>query len=418
MPVDILVPPLSQTMDSLVLVGWLKKVGDPVTKGEALFTVETDKATLEVESPASGILQAVLAEPGDEIKVRSVIGSIAESVAEAGKPTRIFATPRARRLAQQENLDLEALRGKGSGPEKWIIERDVQSLLGREKEQPRATPVAKRMAEAAGVDLASLTPEQPGARIKKADVQSAIQAEAEPALKEVPAAPGVQKKALSPIRKTISRRMMESHANTAPVTYMSEVDATRLVKLRKRLLDELPEGAVRPTITDFLVFITARALLQHPELNATFDGETLEIHASVDMGLAVDTERGLIVPVLRGVESKSLFEIAQAREVLVRRTLAAQVAPEELSGGTFTLTNLGTLGVDHFTPIINPPQVAVLGVGRIRQVPVARKKKVKIRSVLGLAVTCDHRFIDGAPAARFLQEIASGIEKPHRTLSL
>jgi pyruvate dehydrogenase E2 component (dihydrolipoamide acetyltransferase) len=406
MPAEILVPPLSQTMDSLVLVIWLKNPGDPVTKGEPLFTVETDKATLEVEAPASGILGDVLAQPGDEIQVRSVIGHIAlpddrrdvacyvstsddETVGQVSTPAgdspdninlpperqdRLFATPRARTFAQTIDMDLEALRGQGSGPQGWITARDVQAYAEQQARltQPapsavKATPLARRIASQAGIELETISPSKPGAALRKADVESALLSSA---AASAAGAPTTQRIPLSPTRRTIARRLSESHLNIVPVTYMSEVVATRLVKLRKRILEELPEGATRPTITDFLVWITCRALRQHPELNATFDGEVLEIHNTVHIALAVDTERGLLVPVIRNAGGIGLFELAKQREVLVRRTLEGQVTPEELSGGTFTLSNLGTRhlpmhGIDHFTPVINPPQVAILGVGRV-----------------------------------------------------
>jgi pyruvate dehydrogenase E2 component (dihydrolipoamide acetyltransferase) len=415
MAVNILVPPLSQTLDTLVIVEWKKQVGDPVVKGEALLTVETDKATLEVESPATGVLSGVYAGPGEEVKIKTVIGSIAEpgesvpavkAIGPEGEPLpperqkRIFASPRARQFAQLKGVSLVELGGSGTGPGHMIVERDVSAYLERQEAKPKVTPLARRMAEAAGVDLAQVMPSKPGETIKKADIEASLQKSAAQAV------------GLTPIRKTIARRMLDSHLNTAPVTYMSEVDATRLVKLRKRILKRLPEGAVRPTFTDFIILITCRILARHPALNATFDGEALQVHESIHMALAVDTERGLIVPVIQDTGSKGLEEIARLRRDLVERVLDNTINPDELAGGTFTISNLGTLGIDHFTPIINPPQVAILGVGRIRKVPTVRKGKIRIRQVIGLALTCDHRLIDGAPAARFLSEVQNLIENP------
>jgi len=415
MTVNILVPPLSQTLDTLVIVEWKKQIGDPVVKGEALLTVETDKATLEVESPATGVLNGVYAGPGEEVKIKSIIGSIAEqgdivptanATGPEGEPlpperqTRIFASPRARQLAQLKGISLSELEGSGTGPQKLIVERDITAYLEQQEARLRVTPLARRMAEAAGVDLARVMPSKPGEAIKKADIEASIQRNAAQAI------------SLNSIRKTIARRMLDSHQNTAPVTYMSEVDATRLVKIRKRILKRLPEGAIRPTFTDFIILITCHTLARHPALNATFDGETLQVHESIHMALAVDTERGLIVPVMRDTGGKGLEEIALLRRNLVERILANAISPDELVGGTFTITNLGKLGIDHFTPIINPHQVAILGVGRIRKVPAIHKGKIRIRQVIGLALTCDHRVIDGAPAARFLSEILDLIENP------
>jgi len=436
MTVDILVPPLSQTADTLVIVAWLKQVGDPVTKGEILFTVETDKAVLEVESPASGILSAVLAEAGAEVKVKSIIGGIAEPgevlmVVEPGGETlpperqnRLFASPRARQLALLKGVPLADLQGKGTGPGGLIVARDVAAYLEAQRASPKVTPLARRMAETAGVDLSQVVPAKPGGAITKADIQSSVNeglgapvppsipAISEPASPQTPAISAAQVVRLSPTRATIARRMTQSHQTTAPVTYQREADTTRLVKLRKRILKKLTEGTIRPTYTDFLVYMTCRALARHPALNATFDGERLELYESVHMSMAVDSERGLIVPVIREADSKGIADIAWERSRLVEQVLGGTIDPDGLVGGTFTITNLGTLGIDHFTPIINPPQVAILGVGRIREVPAIRKGKIRTRKMLGLSLTCDHRVIDGAPAARFLQELCSLIENP------
>ena len=440
MTVEIFAPPLSQTADTLVIIEWLKRVGDPVTKGEVLFKVETDKAVLEVESPASGTLSAILAGAGEEVKVKSVIGSIAESgeaiveipgiksmsekspspkpastavgprgeVLPLERQKRLFASPRARQLAAHKGVPLEELREPGTGPGGLIVERDVNAFLELRRATPRVTPLARRMAEANGVDLAKVVPARPGAAITKADIEASAGAGDE-APESAVTATAIR---LTPTRRTIAHRMLDSHQITAPVTYLSEVDATRLVKLRKRILGKLPEGAIRPTYTDFLIYLTCRALARHPALNATFDGERLELNESVHLALAVDTARGLIVPVIREADRMGVEEIARMRSELVGRALAGTVVPEELSGGTFTLTNLGSLGIDHFTPIINPPQVAILGVGRIREAPLVRKGKIRIRKLMGLALTCDHRVVDGGPAARFLQDLCTLIETP------
>lgn len=423
MPVDILVPPLSQTLDTLVLVEWLKKVGDPVLKGEPIFTVETDKATLEVEAPAGGVLESIAAHPGDEIPIRGVIGRISvpgEGTSGSGKP-RIFASPRARQLAAKKGLTLEELDGSGTGPQQMIVERDVRAFL--ERVQLRATPLAQRMAEDTGVDLASIAPSRPGDLIRKADVETSLQkisaqdthtgpvSQPDQVVEEISGLSS-QKVRLSPTRRTIAARMVESHQNSAPVSYFSEVDATRLVKLRKRILDEIGEGETRPTITDFLIRIAALVLPRHPQVNATLDGSILEIHPSLHIAFAVDTERGLVVPVIKHSERLGLLEVARQRSDLVNKAISGDLKPEDMSGGTFTISNLGTLGIDHFTPVINPPQVAILGAGRIRKVPAFHKGKVRLRYSMGISVTCDHRVVDGAPAARFLSDICRLVGKP------
>ena len=208
--------------------------------------------------------------------------------------------------------------------------------------------------------------------------------------------------------------MQQSHLETVPVTLTREVDATELVDLRERILGELGEGDVRPTYTDLLVSIVARCLLRHPSLNAHLEPDVLVMFDEAHVAIAVDTERGLVAPAIRSAQRKGLLELARERSGLARRAVEGSLAPEELSGGTFTLTNLGTLGVDAFTPVINPPQVAILGVGRIRAVPAAHDGQVAIRQAMHLSLTFDHRAVDGAPAARLLNDVAMLIEKPHR----
>ncbi len=436
MAVDITIPPLSQTMDTVILVQWLKAVGDEVVNGEPLFVIETDKANLDVESPATGILRRIIAEPGTEVKVRSKIGVIAspDEIIPQGpgpKPTpepkaaqplptatgpggqplppeqrnRIFASPRARRLAQQEEVLLAEVTA--TGPQQMIVEQDVRAYLEARRAAPEVTPVARRVAEAVGLNLTTVVPARPGARITRADVEAAL------AKREAVAPAGIQWVDLSPTRRTIARRMAESQQAAAEVTLTREVDATELVHLRERILEELSERDRRPAYNDFLVSIVARQLKQHPYVNATTNGERIGLSEEVHVAVAVDTERGLVTPVVRNADQKGLLQLAQERAELVRRALDGSITPEELGGGTFTITNLGTLGVDAFTPIINPPQVAILGVGRIRSAPAVHKEELCVRQLMYLSLTFNHRFIDGAPAARFLADVVRLIEKPH-----
>lgn len=396
MPVDILMPPLSQTSDTLLLLEWLKKPGDTVKKGEALFTVETDKASLEVEAPESGTLFEILAEPNTEIEIRTVIGRIlkdgeqplvkqdtavveskqsevpitkevfAPSIAAVQPPVqsqeRSFSSPRARRLADQHRIDLSLVQA--SGPRGMVVERDVKLFM---QQQP----------------------------VKKEDSINSTT--------EIPQ---------SSIRKIIAQRMMSSHLDSAPVTYMSEVDATELVKVRQRVLAGLNDKQTRPTFTDFFIWMVCQALKVHPQLNAVFQDDVLTLHENIDLALAVDTERGLVVPVIKHANALNLHQIAAQRAELVEHAQSGRLSADEMSVGTFTLTNLGSSGVDFFTPIINPPQVAILGIGRIREVPAVKDGGIYIRSVVGLALTCDHRVIDGAPAARFMQTLTHMIESP------
>ncbi|MCJ7774123.1 MAG: 2-oxo acid dehydrogenase subunit E2 [Desulfobacterales bacterium] len=439
MAIDIIVPPLSQTMDSLILVRWEKQIGDPVSKGDILFVVETDKATLEVESPGSGILSEILAEPGSEIIVRSKIGTLlsdgesmpvkVKQVAQekesselqglesmeienpVSKPETkgIFSSPRARKLAKRMDVSLENI--KATGPRQMIIERDIITFLEMEKEKIKITPKAKQIAEEKNANQEKLRQINLGKTITRKDVGGFQREQSQSFLTNET----IKSKQLelTNIRKVISRRMHESHQTTAPVTLICEADASELKFLRERILQNLKPGAVHPSYTDLLIIITARCLKKHPIFNGTFINNVLESQEDIHMAFAVDTERGLIVPVIHSVQDMSLSDVANARNGLVQRVIKDEVDSIDLSGGTFTITNLGTQGIDAFTPIINRPQIGILGIGRICPAAMVYEGKLAIRERIYLSLTFDHRIVDGAPAARFLKDIVDLIEKPN-----
>jgi pyruvate dehydrogenase E2 component (dihydrolipoamide acetyltransferase) len=448
MATEVLVPPLGQTVDTLVLVSWHKQEGDTVTQGEPLFAIETDKATLDVEAPASGILRCTTAKAGEEVKVLSKIAVIVQQSEELSAATgpapaqpafaiatapaqpaqtdiaalrkRIFISPRARRLAEQEQVPLEEV--KATGPEGAIIERDVRAHLERPSAPPIA-PVARRMAEEAGLDWRNLAGSGVGGRVMRKDITQAIAqaaqvASALPATAEKAAPPPIipldgeplETIPVSGVRAVIAERMASSHGQTAPVTLTMEADATALVELRR----QLAQDGLDVSYNDLLLYILARALREHPQVNASLDGNSIKVWQRVDIGLAVDTDRGLLVPVVRNVDCKGLQQIAQETNTLAERARTGQCTPDELRGGTFTLTNLGMFGIDAFTPIINLPECAILGVGRIKMQPVmADNNTVVGRQMVWLSLTFDHRLVDGGPAARFLQRVAQLVERPH-----
>jgi pyruvate dehydrogenase E2 component (dihydrolipoamide acetyltransferase) len=465
MPVDVLVPPLGQTVDTLTFVSWLKDEGDAVSQGEALFTIETDKATLEVEAPASGVLRRVTAQPGDEVKALSAIAVIAapgeeelpaasappkagasdaveghatterHAVAESqaakaattnriGNQTRLFVSPRARRLADSEGVPLAEVTP--TGPEGSVIERDIRNYIaGREIEAAKRaaqaiTPVARRLAEEAGLEWQALTGSGPRGQITREDVERAL-AERSAAIQEpvarpaskagpaLPAAEATETLPLAGVRGTIAARMAQSHRETAPVTLTAEADATALVELRKQLAAD----GVAVSYNDLLLCILGKALREQPRLNASLEGDAIKLWQRVDIGLAVDTERGLLAPVVRDVPGKGLAALAAETARLAEAARAGRCTPDELRGSTFTLTNLGMFGIDAFTPIINLPECAILGVGRIKTQPVWVNDHVEPRQLVWLSLTFDHRLVDGGPAARFLQRVAQLVEKPH-----
>ncbi len=440
MATEVLVPPLGQTVDTVTLVTWYKKEGELVAQGDMLFAIETDKATLDVEAPASGVLRQVTAQPGDQVQVLSAIALInapAEVIAAArippvpkpvtppdvagttgqkddkGRRDRIFISPRARQLAKARHVPLTELQA--TGPEGAIVERDVRAYLERQP-TPAITPVARRMAEESGLDWRNLSGSGPGGRIVSEDI-SRIVAAAEPATSATESgldeADTVEIIPLRSIRAVIAERMVQSASTTAPVTLTAEVDATALVELRRQLIQEEPQLSYN----DLFLYILARALQDHPRLNASIEGEEIKVWRRINIGLATDTERGLLAPVVRDVDRKGLHQLAAETQALVKRAQAGQCTPDELRGGTFTLTNLGMFGIDAFTPLINLPECAILGVGRIKKQPVISGDEIVGRHMVWLSLTFDHRLVDGGPAARFLQRVGQLVERPYLLLT-
>lgn len=437
MATEVLVPPLGQTVDTVTLVTWYKNEGGAVRRDEPLFAIETDKATLDVEAPASGVLRGIRAQPGDAVKVLSPIALIAEpdEVMEtsqspvAARPVkdlapsvlgsergergekdrghgRILISPRARRLAGQHNIPLGQLQA--TGPEGAIVERDVQAYIDAQAIPP-ITPVARRMAEEAGLEWQELTGSGAGGRITRGDVVRALETVAEAAPVDAGINEVVESVPLRSVRAVIAERMARSVTTTAHVTLTAEADATDLVELRHRLIQD----GVNVSYNDVFLYILGRALREYPQLNASMGEDSIQVWRRIHIGLAVDTERGLLVPVMRDVDQKGLLQLAAETQSLVERARTGQCTPDELGGGTFTLTNLGMFGIDSFTPLINLPECAILGVGRIKRQPVMIGDEVIGRQMVWLSLTFDHRLVDGGPAARFLQRVVQLVERPH-----
>ena len=455
MPAEVAMPRLGWTMEEGLLVSWIKQDGDSVQPGDVLFTVEGDKALVEVESFDAGVLYippdsppigskvlvgallayilapgeakpaAALLAPGAEPSstLASAPAAAASSLPAAAEPPangrRPSISPRARRIAAELGVDWQTL--KGSGRTGRIVERDIRAAAAQRSATPevRISPVARKRAEELGVDVERLAAANPGKRLTREDVEQAA-APSAPAAPVKPAAPE-RRETLAPVRRLIAERMLASAQTTAPVTLTTEADATELVRLRQQLKDDAAvSGQPAPTYNDLLAKLCAQALVEHPALNARLEGDTLVYSESVHIGLAVDTERGLLVPVVRDVQAKSVRQVAQASAALIERARAGRAGPDELQGSTFTLSNLGMYDIDAFTPIINLPECAVLGLGRIvpKQVVVdAAAERVAIRHMLYLSLTFDHRLVDGAPAARFLQRLKRFVEAPYLWLA-
>jgi pyruvate dehydrogenase E2 component (dihydrolipoamide acetyltransferase) len=414
MAVAITIPRLGWNMEQGIFLGWLKQDGDTVRLGEPLFTLEWDKATQEIEASEHGILRLTAAAPrsGDLIDVGSVIGylagpgetetdlSDAQSTRERGEPAPVSVARPAAAAAHPVSHS---------------------KRFGR-SERPRSSPLARRLARELGIDWTRLRGSGASGRIRKVDVLAAREGRAADVARtgpphEVAEGPsGVRSIPIGSIRRTIATRLLDSHRSSAPVTLSTTADATNLVNLRAQFQAAGSHGREIPLpgYTEFLVKLAAMALGDHPLLNARWNDEraVIEIPAEAHIGIAVDTEAGLVVPVIRGVARLSLREIVARSRDLVLRAREQRLGPDDVHGGTFTITNLGSYGIETFTPIINPRECAILGMGRIQRQPVMVGDQVVARERMSLSLTFDHRIVDGAPAARFLQSLVRLIENP------
>ena len=401
MAVDVSLPRLGQGMESGTIVRWLKQEGDQVEKGEALYELDTEKVTQEVEADASGVLLKILAGEGEEIEVGkriAVIGEAGEEVDTKEEPTEVAEDDAQEEGSPGPAREEERERGREASADA-AAEEQAASNGGRLK----ASPLARRIARERGIELSSLTGTGPEGRIVAEDVERAATSPAHATVGSAPLEAEVEK--LSSLRKTIARRLTEAWQAPAFQISMS-ADMTRAQELRERLRDE---GV---TVTDVLTKLCAIALLRHRRLNAHYADDELRIFPNAHVGLAVATERGLLVPVLREAERKSLVELAAERKALVERTRQGKLSPDDLEGGTFTISNLGMYGVEQFIAVLNPPQVAILAVGAIEQRPVWQGDAFVPRPLMSLTLTCDHRAADGAEAAEFLRTVKTLIEEP------
>ena len=475
---EIVMPQLSLSMDNGQIVSWLKQNGDKINSGEILLEVESDKATVEVEAVETGILQIVLGPQDGEIPVGAVIGyTLAENEKAVGKSApaapvsaaasplaapedksvpampaavdnghqqqfrRLPSSPLARRKAAELKIDWQQAKGTGRGGR--IKERDVLRFSQEQAQVVRAaaqtavaapaitlelTPLAQRIANDYGLETSLLAKLIAGkTRIDREDVEKALRqlvkerqsapasAAAVGSLATVqPAAP--RREPMGAVRKRIAERMMLSEQTIAPVTLTTEVDATELVHIREALKND-PHTSELPSYNVLLTRIAAKALSEYPDLNTSLDGNEIIHWPTVNIGVAVDTNRGLVVPVIHDVPAKSISELTHEMNDLLGRAAQGKALPDELINGTFTITNLGVQEIDAFTPIINPPECAVLGVGRLRKQMVVVDDQPAMRTMLVLSLTFDHRLVDGSPAARFLQRIKQLCEQPYLWLS-
>jgi pyruvate dehydrogenase E2 component (dihydrolipoyllysine-residue acetyltransferase) len=417
MATEIKLPRLGQGMESGTVVRWLKQEGERVEKGEPLYELDTEKVTQEVEADASGVLLKIAVQEG-EVPVGqtiAVIGEEGEAVPE-GEPE---AEPEVEEAPEEEGSRAPARdeeRERGREP---AVEAEPQPEA--EAPQPsagdgrvKASPLARRIARERGIELAQVRGTGPEGRIVAEDVERAVAAPAAapaaPAAAPTPVAePEVEQ--LTSIRKTIARRLTK--AWEAPVFQLvMSADMTRTQELREQLVELTREGETKPTVSDVLTKVCAAALKRHPQVNAHYTDETLTRFPTADVGMAVATDRGLVVPVIRGAERLSLAEIAAVRADLVTRARDAKLKQEDLEGGTFTISNLGMYGIEQFVAVLNPPQVAILAVGVIEEKPVVADGDLEIKPMMTLTLTCDHRALDGSVASEFLGTVRALLEEP------
>ena len=445
MATEVLMPRQGQSVESCILVEWLVQEGDTVSAGQPLASIETDKAVFEVESPADGVMLAQFFSEGEDIPVLTVIGAIGEagedvsgmrpdgasasepdSVEEdapaadvATKPaasesekepvvsapassqvtTGSGVSPRARKMAAEAGVTVDGIAGTGPGGR--VIARDVASAAAS---QPRMTPVARA---AAGDGSLPAVGTGPGGMVVAGDIgrQEPVATSAQSvADREVP---------VKGIRKVIAAKMRESLSQTAQITLNKSFDATALLAYRASVKAQAEAmGLPNITINDLIAFATIRTLMRHPNLNAHFLGDKIVEFGHVHLGVATDTERGLMVPVVQGAEQMSLRQLSESIKPLAKACQSGNINPDLLQGGTFTITNLGVLGIESFTPVLNVPEVAILGVSGLFAKPIFEQNgNVKHVQAINLSLTVDHQAVDGAPAARFLKDLCTALEQ-------
>jgi len=435
-----IMPKWGLTMKEGKITRWLKQEGESVAAGEALFEVETDKITNTVESPAAGVLFQIVVPAGTVAPVQAVVGVIAEAgetpapvaagaaaAAEAPKEGKakaaaapaasgefVPATPAARRLAKELGVELGAVQGTGPGGR--VTEKDVQDFKDSGP-AVNASPQAIEFAKAHGIDLSEIPGTGPGGKITKVDILRAMQPQAAPKPAggaEAPAAPAEAKVVpMEGIRRLIAENMKASLNNAAQLSVFVETDVTAMVALRELFLARNKKNPdYRLSYNDIISYAVCRALKKHPIMNSTQTGDSIYLHEHVNLGVAVALENGLIVPNVKNADTLGLDALSAAVRDVAGRARKGGVTMDEISGGTFTISNVSMLGMDGFTPILNPPETGILGVGRVVEKPGVFNGEICIRKYMTLSLTFDHRVTDGAPAMTFLRCLADLLEQP------
>jgi pyruvate dehydrogenase E2 component (dihydrolipoamide acetyltransferase) len=421
---EITMPRLSDTMEEGTLAAWLKQPGDQVRRGDLLAEIETDKATMELESFEEGVLERILVQEGETVPIGQPIAVIGSGDgAAAASPAEA-----ASRIETAPEVEAPAARPAEPAPTAPAATAAPPAPAPAEGRPVKASPMARAIARDQGIDLSTITGSGPGGRVVKADVEAVVAgdggraatAPAPAAPAPAPAAPApadVEEVPLTNMRRTVARRLVES-MQSAPHFYLTvQVDVDALLELRAELNRRLADEGTKLSVNDLLVKACAVTLRAHPEINVSWGGDRILRHRRVHVGIAVAVEGGLIVPVIRDADQKTVSQISREAKPLIERARAGRLRPDEFTGGTFTISNLGMYGIDQFTAVINPPEAAILAVGTTTAEPVVDDGRLATRQRMKLTMSIDHRAVDGATGAQFLAALKAVLEEPLRMLA-
>ena len=423
---DVKLPQLAEGVESGTVVNILVSEGQEIKKDQAFMELETQKAVGSIPSPSSGTVTKVHVKEGMEVSVGQVLISI-ESGSKTAASEATNSAPSSSSNRTQPNVAPAPRAQTAAEPEAVRKPAETFHYQSSAGMAPPAPPSVRKIAQELGIDLTRVRGSEAGGRIRMADVRAYIQQlqelqQPQGPGQSAPAAPKevidfskwgpVRREKLSPLRRTVSRRMLESWTTIPKINQFDEADITAILSLREKHNSAYEESGARLTLTSFIVLVLARALNKHPMANASLDETTGELILKdyCHIGMAVDTDAGLIVPVLRDVDKKNLLQLSRELQDLTQKTRERKIALEELQGGTFTISNQGSIGGSHFTPIIYAPQVAILGVGRGQNKPVVVDGKIAVRNMLPLCLAYDHRVLDGANAVRFLKDVIIALQ--------
>jgi pyruvate dehydrogenase E2 component (dihydrolipoamide acetyltransferase) len=437
MATKVIMPKLSPTMEEGQISRWLKKEGDKVSLGEPLAEIDTDKATMEMQALTNGVLRKILIGEGQSAPLGQLIAVIAEpnediaavlSEAPAPAPAPAPPQPDQPKQEQEQPRQEQAPQAKAVAasaapvPSRVDNGRQPQTAAASDSGRLIVSPLAARMAADAGIDLRSLQGSGPGGRIIKKDIEAALsQPQAAPAAQGYPRAvetPSFQQAGASAyrdepatqIRQTIAKRLVTSLGPVPHFFLTTDIEMDRAAEMRRGINALDPD--LKISVNDIIIKVAAAALLQHPQVNASFQEKFVRYYEQVDIGVAVAIEDGLITPVVRAADQKSLSQIAAEVRELAERARSRKLKPEEYTGATFSISNLGMFGIDEFTAVINPPEGAILAVGAMTAKPVVRENEIVVRQMMRVTMSCDHRIIDGATGAKFLQTFKKILENP------